>query len=85
MMSSSKYVDDCCSVISCAGYLIPQSYLKHIARLLMQLFPEAVKIMPTLRQLSFNFCVSFFVSRVVACAKTSECQFARVNDLLHAL
>jgi hypothetical protein len=38
-------------VVSCAGYSIPQSYLKHIARLLMQLFPEAVKIMPTLRHL----------------------------------
>jgi hypothetical protein len=51
MMSSGEYVDFIVVfVISCAGYSIPQSYLKHIARLLMQLFSEAVKIMPTLRQ-----------------------------------
>ena len=37
-------------VVSCAGYSIPQSYLKHTARLLTKLFHVAVKIMPTLRQ-----------------------------------
>lgn len=35
-------------VVSGAGYSIPQRYLKHMARLLMQLFPETVKIMPIL-------------------------------------
>jgi hypothetical protein len=38
-------------VFSRAGYSIPQSYSKHTARLLTQLFPEPVKIMPTLRQI----------------------------------
>ena len=32
-------------VVSGAGYSIPQRYLKHMARLPVQLFPETVKIM----------------------------------------
>jgi hypothetical protein len=39
-------------VVSCAGYSIPLSYLKQTAKLLTQLFPEAVKIMPALRHLT---------------------------------
>lgn len=47
---------DCSLVISCAGYSIPQSYLKHIARLLRQLFPEAVKyaLLNQLAELRYN-------------------------------
>jgi hypothetical protein len=45
-------LSDCCSLSLVRGIPIPQSYLKHTARSLTLLFPEAVKIMSTLRHWS---------------------------------